>query len=74
MNYKDRINGKQRKCPKCGSKSLYIPVSVMAKIKYNGNPNRVYGIDPSVIDNTFNDGVTCEKCGWEGKDKDLLQC
>ena len=74
MKYKDRIGGKKRKCPCCGSMALFIPVSVIAKIKYNGNGNRVYGSDTSVIDNTFNDGVTCEKCGWCGKDEELLRC
>lgn len=60
-----------KKCPECGSTSLYIPISIMAKISYNGDRNRVYGVDKAHTDNIFVDGITCRKCGWYGTEEEL---
>lgn len=61
----------KKQCPNCGSTSLYTPVSVMAKINYNGNSKRVYGVNKSCIDNIFVNGITCKKCGWFGSEQEL---
>lgn len=61
------------KCPNCGSTSLYIPVSVMAKISYNGDRERVYDVNKSHTDNIFINGITCNKCGWYGEEQELEQ-
>ena len=62
------------KCPNCGSTSLYIPVSVMAKIRYNSynvDNERIYGVNKAHIDNIFVNGITCNKCGWFGSEQEL---
>lgn len=74
MNYQDRMSDNKRKCPKCGSMALYIPVSIMAKIKYNGNRKLIYGVDKTNTDNIFCNGITCEKCGWFGSESELSRC
>lgn len=68
----------RKKCPKCNSSSLYIPVSVEAKMKYNTyDPTdaiggKVYGVNKKVIDNYFWGCITCEKCGWGGDESELV--
>jgi len=62
---------KKAKCPNCRSTSLYIPCTVPGRIKFNGNRNKVYKIEKDKVDNYYYGGITCEKCGWYGRDNEL---
>lgn len=62
------------KCPNCGSTSLYIPVSVMAKIRYSSyseGDERIYGVNKTHTQDVFINRITCNKCGWFGSEQEL---
>lgn len=62
------------KCPNCGSTSLYIPVSVMAKIRYSSyseGDERIYGVNKTHTEDVFINSITCNKCGWFGSEQEL---
>lgn len=61
--------GKKYKCPECGSTSIWVHISIVAKQKYNGR--RIYDYEPWNVDNYFEGDCGCEKCGWQGSEDEL---
>lgn len=61
---------KKVKCPQCGSTSVWVHISIVAKQKMNGN-NRIYDYQPWNTDNYFGGDCGCDKCGWRGSDTEF---
>lgn len=61
---------KKAKCPKCGSTSVWVHISIVAKRKYNGN--RIYDYEPWNTDNYFGGDCGCDKCDWRGSDNEFV--
>lgn len=61
---------KKAKGPNCGSTSIYVHISIVAKRKYNGK--RIYDYQPWNQDNYFGGDCGCEKCDWRGSENELL--
>ncbi len=61
---------KKAKCPNCGSTSMWVRVSILAKKKYNGE--KVYDVDLHNQDNYFGGDCGCDKCGWEGTEDEFV--
>lgn len=57
------------RCPQCGSTSVWVRVSILAKRKYNGT--RIYDIDTHDYDDYFSGDCGCDKCGWCGSEDKL---
>lgn len=62
--------GKKEKCPNCGSTSIWVHISIVAKKRMNGK--RVYDIQPWNEDNYFGEDCGCDKCDWHGSDQELV--
>lgn len=57
------------KCPNCGSTSVWVRISIIAKRKYNGE--RIYDVDKHHQDNYFGGDCGCDKCEWLGTEDEL---
>lgn len=62
-------------CPNCGSTSIWEQVMVYARIRINSpKVYRVpYGFETWQTYDIHEDACGCNKCGWEGKESELIQ-
>lgn len=60
--------GKYYICPECGSRKVYVEVSVLAKM--SPNTERIYDRTNDVDNEFWGAGCGCDNCGWTGGDDD----